>query len=146
MLSCAVCWGAEARLRVSLPFHLQPQDEPKPQPGAQLLSEVSDFKTNPTQRNHSGERHQGASEYVIWPCVAAFKIQWSILHFSQELLNVIKCRSVLFNDVYLCVPQSEHVATEEATILRRVSDGSADQEEVHDAADGSGEFLFPAFV
>lgn len=99
MLSCAVCWGAEARPRVSLPFHLQPQDEPKPQPGAQLLSAVSNFKTNPTQRHHRGERRQGASEYVIWPCVAAFKIQWSILHFSRELLNVINCRSVLFNYV-----------------------------------------------
>ncbi|XP_030254218.1 DNA topoisomerase 2-binding protein 1 [Sparus aurata] len=35
------------------------------------------------------------------------------------------------------ITESEHVATEEATILRRVSDGSADQEEVHDAADRS---------
>lgn len=74
MLSCAVCWRAEARPWVSLSFHLQPQDEPKPQPGAQLLSEVSNFKTNPTQRHLRGERRHGASEYVIWPCVAAFKI------------------------------------------------------------------------
>ncbi|XP_073344915.1 DNA topoisomerase 2-binding protein 1 isoform X2 [Pagrus major] len=35
------------------------------------------------------------------------------------------------------ITESEHVATEEATISRRVSDGSTDQEEVHNAADRS---------
>ena len=52
-----------------------------------------------------------------------------------------------FNDVLKrSVPQSEHNTTEEATDLRRVSDGSVNQDEMNDTAERNGGCISQAFV